>query len=137
LTSGHETTLFPFKKGIAALTIRDGNEHNTVQFSEDGVNFEIAAITSLMPIAPGPYVPDAFTDTGDGRGITWGLCHFWNIGKSEGKSHSIFARFDCDLSLDINDPLMKETDILNDSSINFKFGLTEEQRQRIIKSATK
>jgi len=137
LNSGHETALFPFKEGLAAMVSRHGLEQNTIQYAPDGVNFEIAAITSLMPIAPGPYVPDAFTDTGDGRGITWGLCHFRNIGKSEGKSHSIFARFDCDLSLDINDPLMKETDILNDSSINFKFGLTEEQRQRIIKSATK
>ena len=27
INSGHETTLFPFKEGIAALVTRDGNEH--------------------------------------------------------------------------------------------------------------
>ena len=74
LNSGHETTLFPFKTGIAALTIRDGNEHYTVQYAEDGVNFEIAAIVSdLMPNAAGPFIPDAFTNTKDGRQKISGL----------------------------------------------------------------
>lgn len=95
------------------------------------MNFEVAAITGLMPIAPGPYVPEAFTDTKDGRGISWGLCHFRNVKKAEGKSHSFLARFDCDLSLDIEDPLMKETDIFNHPEIYFQFGLTEEQKERI------
>ena len=80
LNSGHETGLFPFKEGIAALVIRYGNEHNTIQFAPDGINFEVASSVSLMPIAPGPYVADAFTDTNDGRGITWGLCHFTGVG---------------------------------------------------------
>ncbi|MEH0152714.1 glycoside hydrolase [Limibacter armeniacum] len=71
--SGHETCLFPFKEGIAALTIRNGNEANTIQYAPDGVNFNIASVTSLMPTAAGPYVPDAFTDTKDGRGISWGF----------------------------------------------------------------
>ncbi len=62
LNSGHETGLFHFRGGIAALVIRHGNEQNMIQFAPDGVNFKIASIVSLMPIAPGPYVPDAFTD---------------------------------------------------------------------------
>ena len=131
INSGHETALFPFKEGLAALVSRHGLEHNTIQYAPDGVNFEVAAITGLMPIAPGPYVPDAFTNTKDGRGISWGLCHFRNVGKAEGKSHSYFARFDCDLSLDVDDPLMKESDILNHPDIYFQFGLTDEQRKRI------
>ena len=53
------------------------------------------------------YVPDAFADTGDGRGITWGLCHHTTAGTRETK-HSILARFDCDLSLDVDDFWMKE-----------------------------
>ncbi len=134
INSGHETALFPFKEGLAALVSRHGLEHNTIQYAPDGVNFEIAAISSLFPIAPGAYVPDAFLDNGNGRGITWGLCHFRNIRKSEGKSHSILARFDCDLSLDIHDPEMKESDIFNDPEINFKFGLSEKQRKRIQES---
>jgi len=107
LNSGHETGLFPFKEGIAALVIRHGNEHNTIQYAPDGINFDVAASVSLMPIAPGPYVPDAFTDSGYGRGITWGLGHFTTAGTRETK-HSILARFDCDLSLDDNNRWMKE-----------------------------
>ena len=42
LNSGHETTFFPFKNGIAGLAIKDGNERNTMQYAADGVNFEIA-----------------------------------------------------------------------------------------------
>jgi hypothetical protein len=109
LNSGHETGLFPFKGGIAALAIRHGNEHNTIQFAPDGINFEVASSVSLMPMAPGPYVPDAFTDTDDGRGITWGLCHFTGVGAKD-RRHSILARFDCDLSQDGHDPWMRETE---------------------------
>lgn len=134
INSGHETAMFPFKGGIAALVSRHGLEHNTIQYAPDGVNFEIAAITALMPIAPGSYVPDAFADNGDGRGITWGLCHFRNLGLAEGKSHSMLARFDCDLSLDLHDSEMKESDIFNHPDINFKFGLTDKQRQRVDKA---
>lgn len=136
INSGHETALFPFREGLAALVSRHGLEHNTIQYAPDGVNFEIAAISGLFPIAPGAYVPDAFKDNGDGRGITWGLCHFRNIGLAEGKSHSILARFDCDLSLDVHDPEMKESDIFNHPEIYFQFGLSEKQRQRIDHSSS-
>lgn len=110
LNSGHETTLFPFREGIAALVIRNGLEHNTIQFAPDGVNFHIVAVSSFMPVAAGPYVPDAFMNTRDGRGITWGLCHITGIGGRE-KNHSILARFDCDLSQDVHNRWMKETDM--------------------------
>lgn len=133
INSGHETALFPFKKGLAALVGRHGLEHNTIQYAPDGVNFEIAAISSIFPIAPGAHIPDAFLDNGNGRGITWGLCHFRDVLKRGGtcQSYSILARFDCDLSLDTHDPLMKDSDILNDTEIYFKFGLTKEQRKRL------
>jgi hypothetical protein len=49
ISSGHETSLFPFKEGIAALVYKDGPEHNTIQYAEDGVNFSIASITELIP----------------------------------------------------------------------------------------
>jgi hypothetical protein len=130
INSGHETSLFPFRQGLAALVSRHGLEHNTIQFAPDGVNFEVAAITSLLPIAPGASIPDAFDDNGDGRGITWGLCHFRNLGLPD-KSHSILARFDCDLSLDVHDPEMKESDIFVQPEIFFNFGLSEKQRRRI------
>ncbi len=130
ITSGHETTLFPFKEGIAALVIRDGNEHNTIQYAPDGVNFEIASITSFMPFAAGPYVPDAYTSNGNGRGISWGLSHFITAGERDSK-HSILARFDCDLSLDVNDPFLKHHDYWFKPEVYFTQGLNARQRKRI------
>ena len=52
-------------------------------------------------------MPDAFTDTRDGRGITWGLSHFTTAGARDRK-YSILARFDCDLSLDDDNVWMRE-----------------------------
>ena len=132
LNSGHEVALFPFKKGVAAINITDGNERNTIQYAEDWVNFEIASISHLPPIAAGSYVPDAFTDTKDGRGITWGLSHFTNAGE-KGSGHSILARFDCDLSQDIDAPEMKETFPWLKPEIYLSQGLSGKEKARILK----
>jgi len=134
LNSGHETALWPFREGIAAMAVHNGLEHNTIQYAPDGVNFRVAATTSLMPIAGGPYVPDAFTDSGDGRGITWGLCHFTNASARQ-TQHSILARFDCDLSRDHHDPWMKKTEIWFKPEIYFSQGLSKQQRERAIERA--
>lgn len=108
LNSGHETCLFPYKEGLAALLIFDGPEKNTVQYAPDGIDFKPMASVQIPPIAPGPFCPDAFADSGDGRGISWGLCH---MGKnriapdSERKiieEGSFIARFDCDLHRDLD-----------------------------------
>lgn len=130
IASGHETTLFPFKTGIAALVAKDGNEHNTIQYSEDGVNFEIASIVEFMPAAGGPFVPDVFTDTKDGRGITWGISHFINIGTKD-TFHSMLTRFDCDLSQDRHDPEMKEHRVNHKPDVYFRHGLSKKQRKVI------
>ena len=61
LNSGHETTYFPFKEGVAALAITDGNEHFTMQYAPDGMNFQIACVVKFTPTAAGPFTPDAFT----------------------------------------------------------------------------
>lgn len=128
LNSGHETGLFPYKGGIAALAIRHGNEHNTIQFAPDGINFSPAASVSLMPIAPGPYVPDAFDDTKDGRGITWGLCHFTGVGE-RGAKHSVMARFDCDLSQDHEDDAFRDTEHYWPPEFCYRSGLDGNTRQ--------
>ncbi len=133
LNSGHEICLFPFKKGVASLTIRDGSEHFTVQYAEDWVNFEIQAITEMMPIGPNAYIPDAFADNGDGRGITWGLCHFRNVRGKTGKMYSELARFDCDLSLDFHDPEMKEHNYLWQPEDYYRWGLSKEQKAERMK----
>ncbi len=132
ITAGHEPSLFPFREGVAALVYKDGNEHNTVQYAEDWVNFEIASITELMPYAAAPHVPDAFTNTEYGRGITWGLAHFINANNDWSTFHSILVRFDCDLSLDLHDPEMKEHRVNYTPDDYFKRGLSAEQKKRIM-----
>ena len=135
LNSGHELTLFPFKEGVAAIVAKDGNEHFTIQYAKDWVNFEIASILSLVPAASAPYVPDAFTDTKDGQGISWGLCHFINAGKPKVNPHSILARFDCDLSRTIDDHEMKETRTHYDMDHYFEQGLSKKQKERIFNTS--
>ena len=130
INSGHETVMFPFKEGIAAMVLKDGNEHFTIQYAKDGVNFEIASIVEMMPGAPGPFVPDAFANNGNGRGITWGISHLspafgWGRG-------SILMRFDCDLSLDIHDPEMKKHEQYHfNPEFYYEKGLSKKQRERI------
>ena len=136
ITSGHETSLFPFQKGVAALVYKDGNEHNTIQYAEDWVNFEIASITELMPFAGAPFVPDAFTNTKDGRGITWGLAHFINAGNEWQKNHAILTRFDCDLSRDLHDPEMKAHQVRYTKEDYYQQGLSLKQKERIRNTLT-
>ena len=131
LNSGHEVSLFPFREGVAAIMVKDGTEHYTIQYASDWVNFEIASVCELVPVAPGPFVSDAFTDTKDGRGITWGLSHFINAGKAGVNQHSILVRFDCDLSQDLDDPIMKQTGIRHDPQVYYMQGLDKNQIERI------
>ncbi|WP_233267364.1 family 43 glycosylhydrolase [Paraglaciecola sp. L3A3] len=130
MAAGHETTLFPFKKGVAAFAIRDGNERNTIQYAEDWVNFKIASIVELMPNAAGPFIPDAFTDTKDGRGITWGISHF-TAANGWQNNHSVLTRFDVDLSLDVDDRQMKRHSLKFTPEEHYRYGLSAQQKKRI------
>lgn len=132
--SGHETTMFPFKEGMASLVISDGNERYTIQYAEDGVNFEIMATATHMPLAAGPYIPDAFTDTDYGRGITWGLCF---AHPTKGNNGNILLRFDCDLSLDVNDPKLKQRPEKLNAEFLYQFGLDDEQLKRVARENKK
>ncbi|WP_218972250.1 glycoside hydrolase family 117 protein [Labilibaculum filiforme] len=133
MNSGHETILFPFKEGVAAIVGTDGIEHYTIQYAKDWVNFEIAAVTQLVPTAAGPFSPDAFADNKNADGITWGLSHFINAGNNWNKMYSKLGRFDCDLSQSTNDPSMKQSNVLLPNELYFKQGLSQQQRERIAK----
>ncbi|MBD0404335.1 family 43 glycosylhydrolase [Flammeovirga sp. EKP202] len=133
MNSGHETMLFPFREGVAAIVGTDGIEHNTIQYAEDWVNFEIASVTQLLPTAGGLFSPDAFTDSKNADGITWGLSHFINAGGNWKKQYSKLGRFDCDLSQSVHDPTMKRSNVLMPNDLYFKYGLTKKQRERIEK----
>ncbi|MGL1885019.1 MAG: family 43 glycosylhydrolase [Reichenbachiella sp.] len=89
--SGHEIWVFPWKTGIAAIVDWAGPEKGTVQYSEDGVNFEIMTSLEDIPPAGGAYVADKYLDNRDGQGFTWGLCHY---GRSD---WAFLTRFDCEL----------------------------------------
>ena len=122
LNSGHETCMWPWKSGVAALVSLDGPEKNTIQYAADCVNFEVRAVTQMPPIAPGPFVADAFADNGDGRGITWGLCHI-NPDGGGASNESILARFDCDLSRDVDRRLFKQNNLRFEESTYFQKGI--------------
>lgn len=71
--SGHETLLWKYKDGIAALLCTDGMERNTMQFAKDGINFEIMGAIKSAPQAAGPYRPNILEKPLDG--LRWGLSH--------------------------------------------------------------
>jgi hypothetical protein len=51
--SGHELCVWPYRGGIAAMLITDGPERNTMQFADDGINFEIKSHIKWGPQAVG------------------------------------------------------------------------------------
>ncbi|MHA6483376.1 glycoside hydrolase family 117 protein [Paenibacillus sp. strain BS8-2] len=71
--SGHETCLWKYKSGIAAILRTDGVEKNTVQYAEDGINFDIVAVINNPPEAPGPFRSDDVSEPL--KGMEWGLSH--------------------------------------------------------------
>ena len=79
-----------------------------------------------MPVGAGPYIPDVFQDTGDGRGFGWGLCHFSDAAPP-GKKHGFLARFDCSLGADFYDPKIKNTIVTHQPAVHFAQGLDAEQ----------
>lgn len=117
--SGHETGYFPWKEGIATILSLDGPEKNTLQYAPDGINFEVQSVLVIPPVAPGPFVPDAFADNGDGRGITWGLLHIY-ARTEDGHRYTKLARFDCDLSLDVDRPEFKRNYLRFDEATHFQ-----------------
>lgn len=113
LNSGHETFLFPYKEGIAAMLCVDGPEKNTIQYAPDGLNFNIMASVTCPPVAGGPFCADAFSDSNDGQGITWGLSHISEStinpfdARRVVESNSFLVRFDCDLQRGQNNAYFK------------------------------
>ncbi|ANW95081.1 glycosyl hydrolase [Wenyingzhuangia fucanilytica] len=72
--SGHEICVWPYNGGIASLITTDGPEKNTVQWSPDGINFDIKAVVKGAPHAIG------LNRTADNEKepteiLRWGLTH--------------------------------------------------------------
>ena len=76
VTKGNHAILnWPQGKGVAAMIGVTGPEEltNSVQLSEDGINFTKTHNVVDGPRAAGSYRPDAFTDSNDAQPISWGL----------------------------------------------------------------
>lgn len=79
--TGHEVMVWKYGSGIAILQHQDGPEAKTIQYADDGVNFEIMGSAIDMPEAAGLFRPNNPENTPHG-GIEWGLSHVlkWNAG---------------------------------------------------------
>ncbi|MBA7521834.1 hypothetical protein ES705_13945 [subsurface metagenome] len=78
--TGHEVSLWAYEEGIAIIQKLDGPEKGTIQFAEDGINFEIMVHANSVPDALGIFRPASTSSIPHG-GIDWGLCHVlrWDI----------------------------------------------------------
>lgn len=72
--SGHETLLWEYNGGLAALLTTDGPERNTIQYASDGLQFDIEAFIEYPPEAGGPYRTEN-PNLHPLEGLRWGLCH--------------------------------------------------------------
>lgn len=72
--SGHEVCVWKYKGGIASLITTDGPEKNTIQWSPDGINFEIMSVLKGAPQAIGL---NRTLDTASApfAALEWGLTH--------------------------------------------------------------
>lgn len=79
VAGNHEVLVWPEGKGVSALIGMKLKGKESIPFylmhAEDGIHFEITnEITNKnSPWAPGAYRPEAFTESGRGQMIEWGL----------------------------------------------------------------
>jgi len=74
--SGHEVCVWPYDGGMAAMLTSDGPENNTIQWSPDGINFEIKSHIggrTKPPHAAG-LIRSLDTEKGPLGALEWGLC---------------------------------------------------------------
>ncbi|MFY0607614.1 MAG: Ig-like domain-containing protein [Cyclobacteriaceae bacterium] len=78
--TGHEVMVWNYNGGVAILQHQDGPEAQTIQFAEDGFNFEIKGSATNLPEAAGLFRPENPADNPHG-GIEWGLSHVlkWDV----------------------------------------------------------
>lgn len=72
--SGHELVIWKYKNGIALINTLDGPERGTIQFAQDGINFEIMSSARNLPHAQGLF-RDELSFTNPLQGVKWGLSH--------------------------------------------------------------
>ena len=88
---GHEVLAWPLGAGVAAMVnIGPEGVRKTLRYAPDGLTFSRMMDLDEVPNGPGASRPEAFTDSGRGRMIEWGL----HIRRKEGFL-PFLERFDC------------------------------------------
>lgn len=72
--SGHELVIWRYKNGIALINTLDGPERKTIQFADDGINFNIMSSANNLPHAQGLF-RDEISHDDPLQGVKWGLSH--------------------------------------------------------------
>ncbi len=91
--TGHEVMVWPYRSGMAILQHQDGPEAQSIQYSEDGINFVMKGKVSNIPEAAGLY-RTTLSETQPHRGIEWGLGHVLNWGGGTAQGWMYIKRFD-------------------------------------------
>ena len=92
--TGHEVCVWKYRGGVASIHTIDGPEENTIQWSPDGINFEIMATVDGTPTALGVYRTEHH-DKDPATGIRWGLCTGHGTGTGHWQSNwNYIKRFD-------------------------------------------
>lgn len=75
IRGNHEVLVWPQGKGVAAMIGTTGPKEITqsILFAEDGLHFSKTHRILNVPTAAGAYRPEAFTDSGTGQQIEWGV----------------------------------------------------------------
>ena len=82
IQGNHEVLVWPQGKGVAAMigTVGPKGITKSILYAEDGLNFSKTHNIINVPTAAGAFRPEAFTDSGQGTRIEWGV----HIGKRKG-----------------------------------------------------
>ncbi|MDO6761789.1 family 43 glycosylhydrolase [Tamlana sp. 2_MG-2023] len=127
--TGHEVSVWPYQNGIAIIQHLDGPEKGTIQFAEDGLNFEIKGRATGVAEALGIAVSNS-NGNHPGTGVTWGLAHkyIWGNGINGGKNY--MERFDLDINYNLSTKDLENSktliypnpskDVINLKGKNFK-----------------
>lgn len=92
--SGHELCVWKYKGGIAMASSWDGPERQTLQYSPDGINFEIMSYVNWVPTAMG-LVTTLDNDKHPTEALSWGLHHLTHTypGEPWWTGHNYLSRF--------------------------------------------
>jgi beta-xylosidase len=91
IPAGHEVLVWPRGPGVVAMiNIGPPGLSQSLQYAPDGLTFKKLADILPVPSAAGAYRPEAFTDSGRGAMIAWGISI-----RSRPGMLPFLQRFDC------------------------------------------